>query len=81
MQLLRWHIERFGVTEDGRLFRGAISGEPINATVYTDAWDRARKLGLSPEQYDSLLGEDPYDLRHAAVSTWLAGLGNSWKLG
>ncbi|WP_086666390.1 tyrosine-type recombinase/integrase [Lentzea kentuckyensis] len=72
VQLLRWHIERFGVTEDGRLFRGTISGGPINATVYTDAWDRARKLGLSPEQYDSPLGEDPYDLRHAAVSTWLA---------
>lgn len=69
--ILRAHIERFGVTEDGRLFRGTISGGPINATVYTDAWDRARKLGLSPAQYASPLGEDPYDLRHAAVSTWL----------
>ncbi len=27
---------------------------------------------MSPEQYDSPLAADPYDLRHAAVSTWLA---------
>ena len=71
VKILRSHVERFGVTEDGRLFRGTISGGPINATVYTDAWDGARKLGLSPEQYRSRLGKDPCDLRHAAVSTWL----------
>jgi integrase len=71
VKTLRAHVERFGVTDDGRLFRGTISGGPINATVYTDAWNRARKLGLSPEQYRSPLGKDPYDLRHAAVSTWL----------
>ncbi|MFT7836354.1 tyrosine-type recombinase/integrase [Saccharothrix sp. BKS2] len=70
--ILREHIETFGTAEDGRLFRGKISGGPVNATVYTDAWDKARKIGLSPEQYASPLGMDPYDLRHAAVSTWLA---------
>ncbi|XVV03380.1 tyrosine-type recombinase/integrase [Actinosynnema sp. CA-248983] len=70
--ILRRHIETFGTTEDGRLFRGKKSGAPINPTVYTDAWDKARRIGLSPEQYASPLGADPYDLRHAAVSTWLA---------
>lgn len=69
--ILREHIETFGTTEDGRLFRGKISDGPVNATVYTDAWDKARKIGLSPAQYASPLGADPYDLRHAAVSTWL----------
>ncbi|GAA3433367.1 tyrosine-type recombinase/integrase [Kutzneria kofuensis] len=72
VDILRWHLRTFGTTEDGRLFRGSVSGGPVNATVYTDAWDKARKIGLSPEQYDSPLAADPYDLRHAAVSTWLA---------
>jgi integrase len=40
--------------------------------VYCDVWRKARQLGLSPEQAASPLASDPYDLRHAAVSTWLA---------
>ena len=44
----------------------------MNPTVYTDAWKRARVIGLSPEQAASPLAGRPYDLRHAAVSTWLA---------
>lgn len=70
--ILRTHIERFGTTPDGRLFRGRKLGEPINPTVYTDVWKRARVIGLSPEQAASPLARRPYDLRHAAVSTWLA---------
>ncbi|MFI9813199.1 site-specific integrase [Saccharothrix variisporea] len=35
-------------------------------------WKKARALGLSPEQARSPLAGDLYDLRHAAVSTWLA---------
>jgi integrase len=70
--ILRAHIERFGTTPDGRLFRGQQDGQPVNPTVYTDAWKRARLIGLSPEQAASPLARRPYDLRHAAVSTWLA---------
>lgn len=32
----------------------------------------ARRIGFSPVQYRSRLAADPYDLRLAAVSTWLA---------
>jgi integrase len=70
--ILREHIERFGTTPDGRLFRGRKFGEPINPSIYTDVWKRARVIGLSPEQAASPLARRPYDLRHAAVSTWLA---------
>jgi integrase len=70
--ILRAHVERFGTTPDGRLFRGRQFGEPINPSIYTDAWKRARVIGLTPEQAASPLARRPYDLRHAAVSTWLA---------
>lgn len=71
MKVPRASVERFGVTNDGRLFRRTISVGPINVTVYTDAWDRTRTLDMSPVQYHSPLGKDPYDLQHEAVSTWL----------
>lgn len=70
--ILRWHIATFGTTSDGRLFRGKRNGAPVGASVYCDAWRRAREVGLSPQQAASPLASDPYDLRHAAVSTWLA---------
>lgn len=34
-------------------------------------WSKARQAVLTPEQINSPLGKRPYDLRHAAVSTWL----------
>ena len=70
--ILRDHLARFGTTEDGRLFRSPRTKLPISADRYTTAWDMARKIGFSPEQYASPLAGDPYDLRRAAVSTWLA---------
>ncbi|GAA3019796.1 tyrosine-type recombinase/integrase [Actinokineospora globicatena] len=69
--ILREHIERFGTTWDGRLFRGLIKGEPVTPSVYTDVWKRARVIALG-EQARSPLAKRPYDLRHAAVSMWLA---------
>ncbi|MCC8244299.1 hypothetical protein [Saccharothrix luteola] len=69
---LRWHLDRFGTTPDGRLFRGQKTAEPINSSVYTAAWRRVRLVGLSPSQAASPLADEPYALRHAAVSTWLA---------
>jgi integrase len=34
-------------------------------------WRKARKEALTPEDVSSPLAARPYDLRHAAVSTWL----------
>ncbi|MGL5825318.1 MAG: hypothetical protein ACRCYU_10955, partial [Nocardioides sp.] len=44
---------------------------PISGIVYRRVWDRARRIALTAEQEGSLLARRPYDLRHAAVSTWL----------
>ncbi|WP_285504186.1 hypothetical protein [Actinokineospora sp. NBRC 105648] len=65
------HQDRFGVTWDGRLFRGQQKSEPLTPAVYTDAWQRARVIGLG-EQAKSPLAKRLYGQRHAAVSTWLA---------
>ncbi|RKT57833.1 site-specific integrase [Saccharothrix australiensis] len=69
--VLRRHLDTFGTTDDGRLFRGLKTGAPVGASVYCDVWRKARLIGLSPQQARSPLGADPYDLRHATVSTWL----------
>jgi hypothetical protein len=34
-------------------------------------WEEARQLALPPVQAESPLAGRPYDLRHAALSTWL----------
>ena len=70
VQLLRWHIETFGVAADGRLFQSS-KGGVIGATTYTRVWAAARKLGLTPTQVLSPLVKRPYDIRHAALSLWL----------
>jgi len=48
-------------------------GRPLSAGVYLRLWDRVRASVLSAAQYRSPLARRPYDLRHAAVSTWLNG--------
>ncbi len=47
--------------------------QTLAGVTYTRIWDRARKAALSPQQYATPLARRPYDLRHAAVSTWLNG--------
>jgi integrase len=69
-RLLRAHIDAYGTSPDGRLFRTARGG-PLNPTGYGDVWHRARPLALTPAQAASPLARRPYDLRHAAVSLWL----------
>jgi integrase len=68
--LLRNHLDQFGTTDDGRLFRGAW-GRPLNESSYGRVWKAARREALTPEQEASPLAGRPYDLRHAAVSFWL----------
>jgi integrase len=70
VRLLRQHLATFGTDSDGRLFRGE-RGASLAGITYRHMWDRARKAALTAEQYDSPLARRPYDLRHAAVSTWL----------
>lgn len=41
-------------------------------TPDTAVWAEARARALTPAQCVSLLARPPYDLRHAAVSTWLS---------
>ncbi|MFF1836789.1 tyrosine-type recombinase/integrase [Streptomyces sp. NPDC058231] len=69
--LLRWHVTAYGTADDGRLFRTQRGGL-IQDTGYGEVWAEARARALTPLQRSSLLAKRPYDLRHAAVSTWLS---------
>ena len=71
VRILSGHIETAGTAEDGRLFQTA-DGGPIPNASYTDIWRLARRYGLTPNQVASPLARRPYDLRHAAVSSWIA---------
>jgi integrase len=71
VRLLRAHLAEFGTAPDGRLFRAVRSGEPISESVYGRTWQKARAVALSEAETASPLARRPYDLRHAAVSTWL----------
>jgi integrase len=68
--LLQAHIERFGVSVDGRLFRSPIGGV-VGSATYARVWQAARLIAFAPMQVVSPVAARPYDLRHAAVSTWL----------
>lgn len=70
--LLREHLAEFGAAADGRLFAGPLGGHLSNQT-YTAVWEAARAQALTPAEAASTLAARPYDLRHTAVSTWLAG--------
>jgi len=71
--LLREHLAEFGVDREGRLFRGVRGGQ-LSESVYSRVWQKAREKVFSPpSQVLSPLAGRPYDLRHAAVSTWLSG--------
>ena len=72
--LLRQHLDQFGTDDDGRLFRGERG----------DHWPTVTYRACGPEPATTAFGQDranaltrsprrPYDLRHAAVSTWLNG--------
>jgi integrase len=69
--ILRAHTDTFGVAPDGRIF-SSDRGHPVASTAISDVWAEARTLALTPEQVASPLAGRPYDLRHAAVSLWLA---------
>jgi integrase len=53
----------------------ATGGNPlfVGAVLDAVAWRRARQAAFTAEVAASPLAKTPYDLRHAAVSTWLNG--------
>jgi integrase len=64
-------VQTFGTAQDRRLFfteRGNIVGYTICHRV----WKEARALALPPALSATPLSKRPYDLRHSALSTWLA---------
>jgi integrase len=65
-----WHIDRFGIAPDGRLFRHP-NGNIVRSSTLSQVWRAARLLALTPDQVASLLAGRSYDLRHSAVSLWL----------
>ncbi len=69
-RLLRWHLQTFGCAADGRLFRGARGG-PLSESLYGRIWHQARAAAI-PGQAGTQKARRPYDLRHAALSLWLA---------
>lgn len=69
--LLRWHLVAYGAAPDGRLLRTQRGGL-IQDTGYGEVWAEARARALTPVQRRTALAKRPYDVRHAAVSTWLS---------
>ena len=70
-RLLRWHMRAFGCAEDGRLFRGARGG-PLSESLYGRIWHQARAAATLEDGTGAQSVRRPYDLRHAALSLWLA---------
>ena len=73
--LIHDHIEEFGVQPDGRLFIGERNHDELpKMTIRADV-ATGSAAEFTDEVAASPLAKTPYDLRHAAVSTWLgAGL-------
>jgi integrase len=69
--ILRAHIREFGLGPGGRLFVGERNREELPVLTINRIWRQARAAAFAPEVAASPLAETPYDLRHAAVSTWL----------
>jgi integrase len=69
-KLLRSHMERFP-TAGNAIFRGPRGGR-LGDSTYLPCFQRARDKAFTDIEAASPLAKVPYDLRHAAVSTWLA---------
>lgn len=73
--LLREHIDEYGTTADGRLFRSRRAGAGLlSESTFGTVWKNARAKALG-EKAATKLARRPYDLRHAGISLALsAGL-------
>jgi hypothetical protein len=70
-RLLRRHLHAFGCAADGRLFQGARGG-PLSESLYGRIWHQARAAAMPDFGTGAQPARRPYDLRHAALSLWLA---------
>ena len=68
--LLSQHLKKFPPGPHGRIFTGPRGGI-FNDRAYLLIFHKARAAAFTPSESASLLARRPYDLRHAAVSTWL----------
>jgi len=68
--LLRDHLKRHGTGPGGRIFIGPRGGI-LTDRAYLAVFHQARAAAFTGPEAASLLARRPYDLRHAAVSTWL----------
>jgi site-specific recombinase XerC len=68
--LLSGHLKKYPPGPDGRVFTGPRGGI-FNDRAYLKIFHQARAAAFSGQEAASLLARRPYDLRHAAVSTWL----------
>jgi integrase len=81
VKILRQHIETFPTSPDGRLFVTRVGragvplpppfAKPLSMGTTYRVWAAARAAALTDTECASPLAKRPYDLRHAAVSTWL----------
>lgn len=69
--ILHEHVKRYHVSANGRLFLGRYGGA-VTENWYSSVWKNSRLAALTADEALTPLGVRPYQLRHAAVSTWLA---------
>lgn len=82
VKLLRQHLKTFETGPDGRLFvvrsgkwghaLPASLSRPVPLSSVGRVMRNAREVAFSEAERESPLARRAYDLRHAAVSTWLA---------
>ncbi len=68
--LLRDHLKKYRTAPGGRIFIGPRGGI-LTDRAYLAVFHKARAAAFTGPEAASLLARRPYDLRHAAVSTWL----------
>jgi integrase len=70
VNLLRDHLTEFGTGPGGRVFTLS-TGKIVTDRAYLKVFHEARTAAFTEGGAASLIARRPYDLRHAAVSTWL----------
>lgn len=75
VKLLRAHLAEFGSGPGGHIF-SLPRGRVVTSTAYLVIFHNARAAAFTEAEAESLVAQRPYDLRHAAVSTWLNATGD-----
>jgi len=70
VKILRDHLAEFGTGPGGRIFTLS-TGKIVTDRAYLKVFHETRTVAFTETEAASLIARRPYDLRHAAVSTWL----------